>query len=149
MALKINTKAPDFSLPSTEGKEFILSKDGAGKPLILYFYPKDFTRKCTAEACEFRDQFEVFRKMDILIYGVSTDSIETHHKFREHHNLPFHLLSDRKGKVSALYKAKLPFVNVANRVTYLIDKDHIVKEVYKELFGAESHIEAMVKQLKS
>ena len=144
MPLPINSQAPDFTLPSTEGKNFHLSKDASGKALILYFYPKDFTRGCTKEACEFRDQFQVFRNLDILIYGISTDTIEVHNKFREKHNLPFHLLADTKGHVSKLYKSKMPLLNISKRITYLLDKNHKIQAVYQNLFGAENHIKKMI-----
>lgn len=147
MPLKVNTKAPDFTLPSTEGKDFSLSKDAAGKPLVLYFYPKDFTGVCTKEACEFRDQFETFRDLDIMVYGISTDDLETHHRFRKEHNLPFHLLSDTKGEVSRLYKAKVPLLNISKRITYLIDKEHKIQAAYQEMFGFEGHIKAMVEEI--
>ncbi|MGK7390736.1 MAG: peroxiredoxin [Candidatus Cyclobacteriaceae bacterium M2_1C_046] len=148
MSLKINKKAPDFTLPSTEGKDFTLSKDAAGKPLILYFYPKDFTKVCTKEACEFRDQFETFKDLDIMIYGISTDDIETHQRFRKQHQLPFHLLADPKGEVSRLYKAKVPILNMSKRITYLIDKEHKIQAAYKEMFGFEGHIRNMVEELR-
>lgn len=147
MPLDIHSSAPDFTLPSTEGRSFTLSKDAAGKPLILYFYPKDFTRVCTKEACEFRDHFATFRDLNITVYGVSTDSIEKHHKFREEHQLPFHLLSDERATVSNLYDAKVPLFNMSKRVTYLIDHEHKIQAVYKEMFGAEDHIKSMIAEL--
>lgn len=148
MSLKINTKAPDFSLPSTEGKDFTLFKDAAGRSLVLFFYPKDFTPGCTRESCEFRDQFKLFEEKDVLIYGISTDNIETHHKFREKHNLPFHLLADVNGEVSRLYKAKIPLLNISKRVTYLLDKEHNIKAAFQELFGYESHISEMLDKIE-
>lgn len=144
MSLPINTQAPDFTLPSTEEKQFSLSKDGAGKALILFFYPKDFTRVCTKEVCGFRDEFETFRNLDVLVYGISTDSIESHHRFRKEHQLPFHLLADEKGTVSRLYDAKVPLLNMSKRITYFLDKDHKIKAAYQDHFGAEGHIKEMI-----
>lgn len=144
MALKIGTKAPDFKLQSTEGKQFHLSEDAKDEPVVIFFYPKDFTPGCTKEACEFRDQFAAFRDLKIKVYGISTDSIESHEKFRKQHNLPFHLLSDPHGRVCKLYKAKMPLMNVAKRISYLIDKDGNIKMAYQDLFGAEKHIQRML-----
>lgn len=144
MALQLHSKAPDFTLPSTDDKTFILSKDAAGEPLIIYFYPRDFTPGCTKEACGFRDNFEAFKASGIKIIGISTDPIEIHEAFKTQHDLPFDLLSDVNGSVSKKYKAKVPFLNISKRVTYLLDKDHKIIAVYSDLFGAEKHIKEML-----
>ncbi|MDQ3394960.1 MAG: peroxiredoxin [Bacteroidota bacterium] len=149
MALKINQQAPDFTLPSTTGKQFTLSQDAKGLPCILYFYPKDFTPGCTREACEFRDSFEVFKDSDIAIYGISRDDIPTHLKFKEKHNLPFQLLADEEGKVSGLYDANIPLLNYTKRVTYLLDKNHKIATVYTNMFAATNHIKEMVLRVKT
>jgi peroxiredoxin Q/BCP len=147
MSLKVNSQAPDFILPSTEDKSFTLSKDADGKPVVLYFYPKDFTGICTKEACGFRDEFAAFRDPNVTVYGISTDSTETHRKFRQEYQLPFHLLADEKGAVSKLYKAKIPLLNISKRITYLLDKEHRIKAVYQDFFHAEEHIKAMIEVL--
>jgi peroxiredoxin Q/BCP len=148
MALKVGSKAPDFILPSTAGKNFNLQKDKSGKPLIIYFYPKDFTPGCTAEACEFRDTFELFKDMNIEVIGISRDTILTHHEFKKANKLPFELLSDTNGKVAKLYDAVMSFINFTLRVTYLLDKQHNVAAVYQNLFGAKKHILEMIAQVK-
>lgn len=147
MPLQVNQQAPDFSLPSTKG-EFMLNKDAANQPVILYFYPKDFTRVCTKEACTFRDNFEFFKELKVTVLGISTDNPEQHLNFKQKHQLPFDLLSDVDGKVSKAYKAHIPFLNLSRRVTYLLDKDHKIAAVYSDLFGAEGHINKMIEQLK-
>lgn len=149
MPLPLNSKAPDFTLPSTTGREFTLSIDAKQMPLVLFFYPKDFTAGCTTEVCSFRDNFTEFHNLDVLVLGVSTDSIKSHEKFKAAHQLPFELLSDKDGRVSKLYKAKMPFLNVSRRVTYFINKNHRISAVHNDLFGAENHISEMVKQLKN
>lgn len=148
MPLKINTPAPDFTLPSTEGKLFSLSQDARNKPLVLYFYPKDFTRLCTKEACEFRDQFAFFRNQQIQILGISRDSIETHHRFREEYKLPFHLLADEKGEVASLYKASVPLLPLTRRITYLLDANHRVAGAFEKMFGHEEHIQQMIENVQ-
>lgn len=94
MTLKKGQKARDFSLPSTSGEKFNLYQSTAGRPCVIYFYPKDFTKVCTAEACDFRDQFSAFRELDVPVIGISRDNITTHLKFKEEYKLLFELLSD-------------------------------------------------------
>ena len=148
MALTLNQPAPDFELPSTSGANFRLSKEGKGKPLILYFYPKDFTPGCTKEACSFRDQFDIFRDLDITVVGVSTDPMKVHKRFKKTHGLPFELLSDTKKVVCKKYDALLPFIGVPRRITYLLDAKHKIAAVYQDLFGAEKHIKKMITEIK-
>jgi len=140
-------KAPDFQLPSTSGNLFHLSKDAKGKALVLYFYPKDNTKVCTQQACNLRDNFEILKELDILIIGISTDSVKKHLEFKERNNLPFELLSDRDGKVSKLYKAHIPFLNLSKRVTYLLNTDHEIVMRLNDLFSAESHIKETIENL--
>lgn len=149
MALKLGSKAPNFTLDSTTGKNFTLNIDKIGKPLIIYFYPKDFSSGCTAEACEFRDTFSMFREFDIEIVGISRDSVVTHREFKKAHNLPFELLADIEGEVAKQYDAVLPLINFTRRITYLLDKSHKIVAAYENLFAATSHIKEMVKQVKS
>ncbi len=149
MALSKGDKAPDFILPSTSGKQFHLSKDFEGKACIIYFYPKDFTKGCTAEACEFRDHFEAFKELNIPIVGISRDTIPTHQKFKKEHRLPFELLSDAKGKVGEEYDALIPIIRIPKRITYLLNQQHRVEAVFQDMFDAKSHIRKMVEAAKS
>jgi len=144
MGLKIGQKAPDFTLPSTSGKLFSLSKELSGKPCVIYFYPKDFTGGCTAQACEFRDQFEDFRDLDLPVIGISRDDIPTHLRFKKTHNLPFELLSDTAGKVCASYDALVPLIRIPKRITYLLDKNHQIKDVFQDMLDAKAHIKRML-----
>jgi peroxiredoxin Q/BCP len=148
MALKIGTSAPDFTLPATNGKNISLSKDLAGKPCVLYFYPKDFTPGCTKEACEFRDQFATFRNLEVDVLGISRDNIDSHKKFKETHKLPFELLSDVNGSVCKAYEALIPIIGIPKRISYLLDKEHKIVAVYQDFFGAEEHIKAMLAKIQ-
>jgi thioredoxin-dependent peroxiredoxin len=147
MPLKINQQAPDFTLPSTNGKMFTLSKDMLNKPCILYFYPKDFTPGCTKEACEFRDTFEIFRDLQITVLGISRDNVDTHQSFKKQYKLPFDLLADTVGEVASLYDVSMPIIKFTRRTTYLLDKKHCIAAVYTNLFAAEKHIQSMIEQL--
>ena len=149
MPLKVSQLAPDFSLPSTSGKSFSLSHNLSDKPAILYFYPKDFTPGCTKEACSFRDAFSMFRELNITVIGISRDSVETHLKFKEQHQLPFELLSDSDGEVAKQYQALVPFLKVVRRVTYLLDAEHKIAAVYEDMFGAEKHIQQMIEAVSA
>lgn len=148
MALALGAQAPDFTLASTSGKKVSLSKDFAGKSLILYFYPKDFTPGCTAEACEFRDQFAEFRNLEIPVFGISRDDISTHEKFKKAYKLPFELLSDDTGKVCKAYDALIPLIKMPKRITYLIDEENRIAGIYEGLFDNKEHVKAMLLKLK-
>src|SRR5919202_6387955 len=96
--VRVGAKAPDFALPSQSG-EIIRLEDLLGKPVVLFFYPKDNTLGCTREVCAFRDGFEEFGVLDAEVIGVSSDSVESHRTFVRKHQLPFALLSDKGGKL--------------------------------------------------
>jgi peroxiredoxin Q/BCP len=149
MALSVGKKAPSFILPSSSGQNFDLEVNFKDKPLLLYFYPADFTRGCTAEACSYRDSFEVFKEYDVDIIGISKDPISTHKRFKKEYKLPFELLSDTKLEVARKYDAVFPIVNITKRITYLLDKSHTIVAVYDNLFMAKSHIDVMMKKVKA
>lgn len=148
MAIKIGNLAPNIKLPSTSGSIFDLSVDKKDKPVIIYFYPRDFTSGCTAEACEFRDMFSYFKEIDMEVIGISRDSIETHLKFKTQHQLPFELLADVDGKTAQAYGALISFVKLTKRVTYLLNKQHRIVGVFEDMFGATKHIDEIIKKIK-
>lgn len=125
--LKTGDKAPDFKLVSDKGENVSLN-DFKGKKVILYFYPKDMTSGCTAEACDFRDNVKKFDKKNAVIIGVSADSVDLHKQFKEKYELPFMLLSDETKKVlkdygvwqeKSMYGKKYMGIE---RTTYVIDE---------------------------
>lgn len=148
MALRIGDKAPDFRLSGAGMPDFNLYRDMAGKIFILYFYPKNFTPGCTAEACGFRDSFDDFRDLDIDVIGISTDTVESHEKFRSKYRLPFVTLADTDGRVSAKYDAKVPFLNMSKRKTFLIDSNLRIAGIYENFFDGNAHIKAMIDQVR-
>lgn len=138
--------APDFKLKSQTGQLVSLG-DFKGRPVVLYFYPKDFTPGCTTEACSFRDSFEAFKDMGAEVIGVSTGTVESHAKFAMENNLPFTLLADEDGEVRKLYgvpKAGL----IPGRVTYIIDRMGVVRHIFSSLTQAEKHVEESIRILK-
>jgi peroxiredoxin Q/BCP len=148
VAVKVGDKAPDFTLPSQLGDNVTLSEYFGKKNIVLYFYPKDETRGCTREACEFRDQYDVFTSLGAEVIGVSAQSVESHKSFATHHGLPFILLSDEKNEVRQLYGATSTMGIIPGRVTYIIDKKGIVRHVFSSQFQPEKHIEEALKMLK-
>ena len=135
---RIGDRAPDFSLDSTEGGATTLA-GLKGKDVILYFYPKDDTPGCTAEACSFRDHWSEIQNEGAVVLGVSTDSLESHGRFREKHGLKFPLLSDPTADVAKMYgawKEKNMYGRRSwgvARVTYWIGPDARVKRVWKKV----------------
>jgi thioredoxin-dependent peroxiredoxin len=143
----VGSKAPDFTLPSQSG-EMVSLKDFLGeKPVILYFYPKDDTPGCTKEACAFRDEHEEFGKLDAEVIGVSSDSVESHKRFAEKHDLSFTLLSDEGGKVRRMYGVPNTFGIFPGRVTYVIDEAGVIRHVISSQIGAVKHVEGALKSL--
>jgi len=150
---KVGDKAPDFALPSTRGKDISL-KEFKGSDIILYFYPKDDTPGCTKEACSFRDHESDLTKEHAVVLGVSTDSLESHDKFRGKYNLNFPLLSDTTADVAKMYgawKEKNMYGRrtwgVA-RMTYWIGPDGRVKKVYKKVDAAQ-HADEILADLRA
>lgn len=143
--------APDFTLQADDGREVSLS-DFRGKKLVLYFYPKDETPGCTQEAEEFRDLIKEFEDKDITILGVSKDSVQSHQKFKQKHNLPFTLLSDPEGKALDLYgvwKEQSLYGRTfmgTERTTFLIDENGVVRKAYQKV-SVKGHAQACLLDL--
>ena len=147
--VEIGSVAPGFTLPSQSG-EMVSLKDFLGKkPVVLYFYPKDDTPGCTKEACAFRDEYEVFGKLDAEVIGISSDSVESHKSFVANHDLPFTLLSDEGGKVRKLYGVPNTFGLFPGRVTYVIDREGLVRHIFSSQIEAERHVVEALEALKS
>ena len=144
-------EAPNFTLQADDGREVSLS-DYRGKKVVLYFYPKDGTPGCTSEAIEFRDMVKDFEKEDIVVLGVSKDTIQSHQKFKQRHELPFTLLSDPEGKVLSLYgvwKKKSLYGRTfmgTERTTFLIDETGTVQKVYRKV-KVKGHAQACLLDL--
>jgi peroxiredoxin Q/BCP len=138
--VKVGERAPDFALADANGKEVRLS-DFAGRPVVLYFYPKDDTPGCTREACTFRDQYADFEAAGAAVLGVSSDSSESHRRFTARHRLPFTLLADPGGKVRKRYGVPATLGLLPGRVTFVIDGAGVVRHVFSSQLDAARHVE--------
>lgn len=147
--LKTGDKAPDFNLLDASGDVFHLSEKLKEKSVVLYFYPKNDTRGCTAEACSFRDQYEVFKDQGAEVVGISSDDLDSHQKFTQKYNLPFTLLSDNGGKVRKLYDVPRTLGLIPGRVTYVIDQDSIIRYAFNSMTKPLEHVTGALDVLKS
>lgn len=147
--VQVGDCAPDFTLPTQTGSTVSL-KDFLGKSIfVLYFYPKDNTGGCTKEACSFRDSYEVFKEAGAEVIGVSSDSVASHDKFAQKHRLPFILASDTGGKLRKRYGVPTALGILPGRVTYIIDKQGIVRHISSAHFAPEKHITEALNTLKA
>lgn len=148
MAIKVGDKAPDFTLNSATGEKVSLKDFYGKKSVVLYFYPKDDTPGCTAESCAFRDSYEVFKEAGAEVIGVSGDSQQSHQQFARKYNLPFILLSDRDNKLRQLYGVPATLFILPGRVTYVIDKQGVVRHIFDSMMNFTGHVEESLKTLK-
>jgi peroxiredoxin Q/BCP len=135
------TPAPDFELPDQNGKTISLRQYRGKRAVVILFYPKDDTTGCTIEACKFRDDFPQFEASGAEILGISDDSTESHGKFASKYNLPYTLLSDKGGRVRKLFGVKKTFGLIPGRVTFVIDREGIVRHVFSSQSSPARHVE--------
>jgi len=147
--LTLGDKAPPFTLPTADGRQVSLSDYRGRQPVVVYFYPKDDTPGCTAEACAFRDQYEDFKQAGAEVIGISSDAPEAHAKFASKHRLPFLLLSDRDGAVRKAYGVPATLGLLPGRVTFVVDREGIVRHLFSSQFRATKHVSEAIGVLKS
>ncbi len=139
--------APDFTLPAAAGDPVTLSGFRGKSQVVLFFYPRDGTPGCTAEACAFRDSYEVFQEAGAQVIGISSDSADSHRRFAERFKLPFALLSDHDGAVRARYGVPRTLGLMPGRVTYLIDRNGVVRHVFSSQLQTSRHVQEMLEKL--
>lgn len=146
--LAVGDPAPGFELPDQHGESHRL-EDYRGRWVVLYFYPKDDTPGCTTEACEFRDDIHLLKKLGVSVVGVSLDDVASHQEFAEKYHLPFTLLSDSTGAVAKRYGAltSLGFVKFAKRHTFIVDPAGHVARIYRRV-RPKQHSDEVVAALR-
>lgn len=147
--VQVGDPAPDFTLPTQKAGESFHLQDMLGKVIVLYFYPKDDTSGCTAEACSFRDNYEVFKQAGAEVIGVSSDSEESHQRFASKYHLPFTLVSDKGGTLRKLYGVPATIGILPGRVTYVIDKQGIIQHIFNDMFHPQKHIGEALQVIQS
>jgi len=152
MSLKPGDTAPEFDLTASDGRKLRLSEFKGKKNVVLYFYPKDFTPVCTAEACGFRDNYAALQGLGTEVIGVSMDGDESHGKFAEKHQVPFALVSDPEKKLAIAYGAfeglRALFGGV-KRITYVIDKQGKIAAVFDSQLFAGNHVQGARKAIEA
>lgn len=149
MPVRVGDVAPDFTLTSQKGEPVSLQDFRGQKCVVLYFYPKDDTPGCTKESCGFRDRYEAFTEVGAEVIGISGDSIDSHQKFATKYQLPFTLLSDSGDRLRKLYGVPATLGLLPGRVTYVIDKEGIVRHIFNSQFDFQGHIDESLKTLKA
>lgn len=147
-SLGVGDPAPDFELPSQSGEPVRLSDFRGARVVVLYFYPKDNTPGCTAEACSFRDNYEVFTDAGAEVIGVSSDSIGSHEAFSSHYRLPFLLVTDADGELRRGYGVRNRMGVLPARVTFVIDREGIVRHVFSSMTNIDGHVSDALRVVK-
>jgi len=146
--VQVGDLAPDFTLPDQSGAPISLGEFLGKTDIVLYFYPRDHTAVCTAEACAFRDSYEIFKDTGAEVIGISSDSVESHRQFAAAHQLPFLLLSDADGLIRKRYGVPTAF-GLPGRVTYVIDRQGIVRRIFFSQLTAEKHVAQALQTLQA
>jgi peroxiredoxin Q/BCP len=148
MALIIGDKIPSFTSMDSKGDSFDII-EYIGRPLVIYFYPKDDTPGCTIQACTFRDNYEDFKALGAEVIGISSDGLKSHQKFASRYKLPFILLSDFDKKIRTQFGVPNDFLGlIPGRATYVIDKKGVVQLIFDST-SAKIHIEKALEILKT
>jgi peroxiredoxin Q/BCP len=143
----VNTKFPEFNLYDDKRK-FITEENLNGKWSVIFFYPKDESPGCTLQSCSFRDKYEEFNELGVQIFGVSSDSVSSHRKFKEKHNLQYSLLSDKGGILAKNLKLKKNLGLIAARVTLIINPEGLIIYAHTSQLGVRGHVRKALNEIK-
>jgi thioredoxin-dependent peroxiredoxin len=149
MPIELGDVIPHFTAIDTNGEKFDTLEYIGKKPLVIYFYPKNNTPSCTAQACGFRDQYQDFTDLGAEVIGISSDSVDSHNAFAKQYKLPFILLSDTDKKIRKLFGVPSGLLGVLpGRVTYIVDKQGKVVLVFDDSINATKHIAEALEAIK-
>jgi thioredoxin-dependent peroxiredoxin len=146
---QVGDPAPDFTLSAATGEMISLSDFRGRAEVVLFFYPMDNTPGCTTEACSFRDRYEAFRDAGAEVIGISSDSADSHRRFADRFQLPFRLLSDSDGLVWARYGVPRTLGLIPGRVTYLIDREGVIRHIFSSQFQPARHVSEALRVLQT
>jgi peroxiredoxin Q/BCP len=146
--VKVGDLAPEFTLPNQSGVAVSIEEYAGKTAIVLYFYPRDNTAVCTDEACAFRDSYEIIKAAGAEVIGVCSDSVESHRQFAEENQLPFILLSDTGGVIRTRYGVPTA-LGLPGRVTYIIDKQGIVRHIFFSQFTSQRHVDVALEVLQT
>lgn len=138
--LMVGDVVPPFSLENQDGQTVDIEQLIGTKNLVIFFYPRDNTYGCTIETCSFRDDYQKFVDAGAEVIGISSDTVDSHHKFATENNLPYTLLSDVGGKIRGLFGVPNAFGFIPGRVTYVIDKDGIIRNIINSQLKPNKHV---------
>ncbi len=148
MSLTIGDPIPNFSLIDQTGT-LRSNQEYQGKPLVLFFYPKDDTPGCTIEVCGFRDKYDLFKILGANVCGISNGSEQSHFIFSNKNKLQYPLLCDENNSLSKIFGVPKVLGIINGRVTYIIDSKGIIRHIYKDLLDGSSHVKEAIKVLKA
>jgi peroxiredoxin Q/BCP len=140
--------APDFTVTASDGRRVSLAEFRGQRAVVLFFYPRDNTAVCTQEACAFRDAYEDFTQAGAVVIGVSSDSDDSHQAFARSHRLPYILVADVKGELRRIFGVPKTMLVLPGRVTYVIDRDGIVRHLFNALFQSKQHVDEALRIVK-
>lgn len=147
--VRVGDPAPDFTLPSASGDPVSLRDFRGTSEVVLFFYPKDSSLVCTAEACAFRDSHDAFTDLGATVLGISADSSASHRTFATRRRLPYLLLTDSDGSIRALFGVPRTLGLIPGRVTYVIDRHGIVRHIVSSPFQPARHVAEALRALKA
>ena len=147
--IEAGDRAPDFTAKTQAGEDLTLSDYRGRSTVVLYFYPKDDTPGCTLEARCFRDHYHDFVAAGAVVIGVSSDSIERHQGFAQRNELPFQLVSDPDGSIRSAYGVPRSFGLLPGRVTYVIDKEGVVRDLFNSQLRSRRHVDRALEMVNS
>jgi peroxiredoxin Q/BCP len=148
MVLRVGDQIPLFKLSDQDGNQVHIQDFFERGPLVIYFYPKDDTPGCTAQACSFRDAYQDFSEAGAEVIGISSDSISSHKKFSTQYRLPFLLLSDENGRIRKKFGVPKSMGFMTGRVTYVVSKDGTVRHMFESQVQIKKHVKEALRVIE-